>query len=178
MESSKTLSAEVSELRKMLGRNSNFDVSQPQFHTNSVVFSGDGESEAAVGGGSTLGAINTRASVSTLQSNTMSRSKFPPGSLFRHASASVILAPPEWDEMGQKNHALERKNNAERTDDGLIMHPSSQRQGGAGACWAKTSAGLVFVAHDDPRYRPDKVAYKHREVRQVVRVAPLKVPRL
>jgi hypothetical protein len=178
VESSKTLSAEVSELRKMLGRNSNFDVSQPQFHTNSVVFSGDGESEAAVGGGSTLGAINTRASVSTLQSNTMSRSKFPPGSLFRHASASVILAPPEWDEMGQKNHALERKNNAERTDDGLIMHPSSQRQGGAGACWAKTSAGLVFVAHDDPRYRPDKVAYKHREVRQVVRVAPLKVPRL
>ena len=139
--------------------------------------------ENVIGGGSMLGpstpgGLHKHMSKSTLPLNSMNRSTLPPGSLFRHASASAILAPPEWDEMGQKNHAVELRSYEERGVTGNISCPSSRQQGGAGACWAKSSAGLVFVAHDDLQYRPDKAAYKHREVRQVVRVAPLKVPRL
>ena len=90
----------------------------------------------------------------------------------------MILPPPKWDDLGRKNYRTEENKNVPGVGDTRDEYKAFERQGGAGACWAKSSAGLVFVAHDDLQYHPDKTAYKDRQVRQVVCVAPLKVPRM
>ena len=90
---------------------------------------------------------------------------------FKHASASELLAPPTWDATASVHHHESVKG---RPDHFVVP---KQRQGGAGACWASSSAGLVFVAHNEARYKLDKAAHKNHDVRCVVRVAPLRVPR-
>ena len=90
---------------------------------------------------------------------------------FLHASASEAVAPPTWDTTAYKHHAEHQGHDAS------TALPPQPAQGGAGACWAATSAGLVFVAHDDKAYQPDASVYRHTDIRQVVRVAPVKVPR-
>ena len=187
MESSKTLSSEMSGLRRALSRHINLGASQPQIdgvqNNGSMIEIGSigtGHSQDNAGG-SALGPSDF-PSMKIKSGNTMGRrsstglSKLPPGSLFRHASASVLLAPPKWDKSGNLSHEETMKGMKENGVDGIQR--ASKRQGGAGACWAEQSAGLVFVAHDDLAYRPDKSVYKNREIRQVVRVAPLKVPRI
>jgi len=90
-------------------------------------------------------------------------------SMFKHASASEVCAPPVWDKVASTNHHESSKKRGEH-----FVVPK-QKQGGAGACWASTSAGLIFVAHNEHQYKLDKL--DTREVRSVVRVAPLRVPR-
>ena len=91
--------------------------------------------------------------------------------LFKHASASEIVAPPIWDATASVHHHETIKGRPKH-----VVAPT-QSQGGAGACWASTSAGLVFVAHNESDYQVDKAVYKNHNVRSVVRVAPLRVPR-
>ena len=90
-------------------------------------------------------------------------------SMFRHASASELCAPPVWDKVASTNHHESSKKRGEH-----FVVPK-QKQGGAGACWASSSAGLIFVAQNEHQYKLDKL--DTREVRSVVRVAPLRVPR-
>jgi hypothetical protein len=94
-----------------------------------------------------------------------------PVSPFRHASASSLVAPPKWDSLASTHHHESIKKRGDH------FHIPKQKQGGAGACWASTSAGLIFVAHDEHQYKLDKSAHRDREIRSVVRVAPLRVPR-
>jgi hypothetical protein len=158
----KTLGNELHGLRKSLSTSGHAHVDQ------SLSLAGGASTTSGIGGiGSTTMATSTMTATNTATSGMVGGL----GSPFKHANASQLVAPPTWDATSLTNHHESIK---ERGDHFLVP---KQAQGGAGACWASTSAGLIFVTHDELDYKVNKAAYRNRQVRSIVRVAPLRVPR-
>ena len=157
----KTLGNELHTLRKSLSMTGHGHVDR------SLSLVGDGDGSTASGIGMTRGGEGGEVGGGG-GGEEMGESL---GSPFKHASASQLVAPPIWDITSHTNHHESIK---KRGDHFVVP---KQKQGGAGACWASTSAGLIFVAHDEIGYKVDKSAYRNQQVRSIVRVAPLRVPR-
>jgi hypothetical protein len=120
----------------------------------------------------TSGTSSRSNSQATLNvSSTSAGSSSREESLFKHVNASELIAPPKWDSTASVDHSETTKRRPNH------FSVPEQRQGGAGACWASSSAGLIFVAHNESQYKLDKSAHRNHDVRSVVRVAPLRVPR-